>query len=158
MVNQVHDDQNIRVIDTNNGLADKNGLTDNAGNPDHNTLPGGSNPGPSVHRDGVTASSSSVPPPLEEDNAAPISLRAAQFQEVSVPAGADAITRALFTAISQTNYLIFAQGERLRALEDDRRPARRHRRPQTPPPRVTEVHFPSPPRRHYRDTSRSPSP
>ena len=120
MADQVRDDQNIRVVDTNNGLADKNGLTDNAGNPGHNTLPGGANPGPSVHRDGVTASSSSVPPPLEEDNATPTNYRASQFQEVHVPAGADATTRALFATINQTNYLIFAQGERLRALEDPR--------------------------------------
>ena len=79
MADQVRDDQNIRVIDTNNGLADKNGLLDNTGNPGHNTFPGATNPGPSVHRDGVTASSSSVPLPLEEDNAAPTSHRAAQF-------------------------------------------------------------------------------
>ena len=158
MADQVRDDQNIRVVDTNNGLADKNGLTDNTGNPGHNTIPVSTALGPSTHRDGATASSSAVPPPLGEDDAALANYRAAQFQEVPVPAGADATTRALFVAINQTNYLIFAQGERLRALEDDRRPPRRHRRPQTPPPRVTEVHFPSPPRRHYRDTSRSPSP
>ena len=77
MVDQVRDDQNIRVVDTNNSLADKNGLPDNTGNPGHNTFPGATNPGPSVHRDGVTASSSSVPPPLEEDNTAPPNYLAA---------------------------------------------------------------------------------
>ena len=79
MANQVRDDQNIRVVDTNNGLADKNELLDNTGNPGHNILPGGTNPGPSVHRDGVTASSSSVPPPLEEDEVALVNYRAARF-------------------------------------------------------------------------------
>ena len=110
MADQVRDDQNICVFDTNNDLADKNGVPDNTGNPDHNTLPGGTIPGHSVHRDGATASSSSVPPPLEEDNAAPRNYRAAQFQEVPVPVGADATTRALLAAINQTNYLIFSQG------------------------------------------------
>ena len=71
MADQVRDEQNIRVVDVNNNVADKNGIPDNAGNPDHSTLPGATIPGPSIHREGATASSSSVPPPLEEDNTAP---------------------------------------------------------------------------------------
>ena len=134
MADQTREDQNVRVVDANNNLADKNGAPDNAGNTAHNIFPGGVTPGPSCHRDGATASSSSVPPQLEEDNTAPLNHLVTQFQEVLVPAGEDATTRALFAEINQTNYLIFAQGERLRALEDDKRPPRRHRRPQTPPP------------------------
>ena len=158
MADQARDEQNVRVADTNNGTADKNGHLDNAGNPDHNTIPTTTAPRTSTYRDGATASSSSVPPPLEDDPAALANYRAARFQEVPFPAGADATTQALSAAINQTNYLIFAQGERLRALEDDRRPPRRHRRPHTPPPRVTETQLLSPPRRHYRETSRSQSP
>ena len=97
MADQVRDDQNVRVVDANNNLADKNEIPDNAG---HSTLPGGAIPGPSGHRDGATASTSSVPPPLEEDNTAPLNYLASQFQEVPVPAGADATTRALFAAIN----------------------------------------------------------
>ena len=58
MADQVRDEQNIRVVDVNNNAADKNGIPDNIGNPDHSTLPGGTLPGPSVHRDEATASSS----------------------------------------------------------------------------------------------------
>ena len=58
MADQVQDEQNIRVVDANNNLADKNEIPDNTGNPDHNTLPGGVIPGPSGHRDGATTSSS----------------------------------------------------------------------------------------------------
>ena len=79
MADQARDEQNVRVVDTNNGTADKNGHLDNAGNPGHNTIPVSTAPGPSIHRDGATASSSSVPPPLEEDDAALVNYRAAQF-------------------------------------------------------------------------------
>ncbi|KAL5058880.1 hypothetical protein RYX36_030484 [Vicia faba] len=111
MADQVRDDQNVCVVDVNNNLADKNRVPNNAGNPDYSTLPGGTIPEPSGHRDGATASSSSIPPPLEEDNTAPPNYLAAQFQEVPVPAGADATTCALFATINQTNYLIFSQGK-----------------------------------------------
>ena len=40
MADQVWDEQNIRIVDVNNNLADKNGIPDNAGNPGHSTLPG----------------------------------------------------------------------------------------------------------------------
>ena len=128
MADQTQDNQNVRVIEANNNIADNNVVPDNAGITGHNTVSGGNILGPSNYRDGATASSSSVPPRLEEDPAV-------QFHEVPVPAGADATTRALFTAINQTNYLIFTQGARLRALEDDQRPPRRHRWSHaTPPP------------------------
>ncbi|CAI8609410.1 unnamed protein product, partial [Vicia faba] len=158
MADPARDEQNVRVADTNNGTADKNGHLDNPGDPGHSTIPVTTAPGTSSYRDEATASSSPLPPPLEDDPTALAHYRAARFHEVPVPAGADATTQALFAAINQTNYLIFAQGERLRALEDDRRPPRRHQRPHSPPPRVTEVRHPSPPRRHYRENSRSPSP
>ena len=148
MADPARDELNVRILDTNNGAADKNGRIDNTVNPGPNTIPASTGPGPTTYRDGATASSSSpVPPPaLEDDPVALAHYRAARFHEVPVPAGADATTQALFAAINQTNYLIFAQGERLRALEDDRRPPRRHQRPHSPPPRVTEVRHPSPPR------------
>ena len=64
MDDQIRDDQNVRVVNANKNLADKNGAPDNTGNTDHNTLPVGVIPGPLGNRDGATASSSSVPPPL----------------------------------------------------------------------------------------------
>ena len=79
MADQARDEQNVRVVDTNNGPADKNGHLDNVGNPGHNTISASTVPGPSTYRDGATASSSSVPPPLEEDEAALANYRAARF-------------------------------------------------------------------------------
>ena len=138
MADQTRDNQNVCVIEANNNITDNNAGPENTGITGHNTVPSGNIPGPSNYRDGVTASFSSIPPRLEEDHPIPLNYPAVQFHEVPVPAGADATTRALFAAINQANYLIFAQWERLRALEDDRRPPRRHRRPQSPHPRRTE--------------------
>ena len=150
MADQTQDNKNVCVIEVNNNIADNNTDPNNAGITGHNTVSGGNILGPSNYRDGATASSSSVPPRLEEDPTV-------QFHEVPVPARADATTKALFAAINQTNYPIFAQGERLRALEDDRRPPRRHRRPQSPPLRQTGERPRSPHQRQNQDISRSPS-
>ena len=139
MADTTRDEHPARVADTNHGPADKNGHLDNPGDPGHVTIPVTTAPGPSTYKDGNTASSSTTPPALEDDPAALAHHRAARFFEVPVPPGADATTQALFAAINQTNSLLFAQGERLRALENDRRPPRRHQRPPSPPPRVEEV-------------------
>ncbi|CAI8588111.1 unnamed protein product [Vicia faba] len=124
----------------NNTITENNVGLDNAGTAGHNTVPGVNMPGPSNYRDEATTSSSSMPPRLEEGRPPPLNYPLVQFHEVPVPAGTDATTRELFAAINQTNYLISSQGERLRALEDDRRPPRRHRRPQSPPPRQADEH------------------
>ena len=127
MADQTQNNQNICVIEANNNITNNNTGPGNVDITGHNTVPDSNILGPSNYRDGATTSSSSVPPRLEEDPTV-------QFHEVPVPARADATTKALFAAINQTNYLIFAQGERLRALKDERRPPRRHGRPQSPPP------------------------
>ena len=65
------------------------------------------------YRDELTASSSRP----HEDGHALQNYEPKTFQEVLILAGADATIRALFATINQTNYLIFSQGERLRALK-----------------------------------------
>ena len=158
MDDQTPDNLNVCVIDVNNNITDNNADLDNAGTVGHNTVHGVNMPGPYEYKDGATASSSSLPRRHEDDRPPPQNYQHVQFHEVPVPVGADATTRALFAAINQTNYLIFAQGERLRALEDDRRPPRRHRRPQSPPPRQADEHPRSPSWRQNWEISRSPSP
>ena len=87
------------------------------------------------YRDVLTASSSFRSQLCDDDYHPPKNYKPNAFQEVPVPADANATTRALFVAINQTNYMIFSQGEWLRMLEQTRRAPRRHRRPDTPPPR-----------------------
>ena len=135
MADQTAENMNFRIINVNNNNTDNNAGLDNAGTAGHNTTPTINMLVPSNYRDGATASSSSIPPRLEDDRPPPQNYQPIQFHEVPVPAGADATTRALFAAINQTNYLIFSQGESLRVLEDACRAPRRHRRPQSPPPR-----------------------
>ncbi|CAI8594763.1 unnamed protein product [Vicia faba] len=159
MADQIaENNMNFRIIDVNNNVADNNAGLNNAGTAGHNVVPTANMPGPSDYRDGATASSSSIPQRLEDDRSPPQHYQPIQFHEVSVFAGADTTIRALFAAINQINYPIFAQGERLRVLEDARRAPRRHMRPQSPLPRQEEERPRSPPRRHSQDISRSPSP
>ena len=81
MADPARDEQPVRVADTNNGPADKNGHLDNPGDPGHSAIPVTTAPGPSTYRDGVTASSSTTPPALEDDPVALAHRRAAQFYD-----------------------------------------------------------------------------
>ena len=143
---------NVYPVDVNNNVDDNNAGTNNVSPVGHNT--GNNNntdnnnighavdmPSSLEYRDGLTVSSSSLSRRIEDDRRPFQNYQSNIFQEVSVPAGADAMTRALFATINQTNYLIFSQGERLRVLEDSRRAPRRHRRPDSPPARQIEDHL-----------------
>ena len=161
-------DLNVLFADVNNNVADHNTGINNTGptglntgnndDTDNNNYRDANIPGPSEYRDRLTASSSSLSQRLEDDHRPPQNYQPNQLQGVLIPVGTDATTRALFTVINQTNYLIFLQGERLRVLKDSRRAPRRHMRHDSPPPHQIEDRPQSPPWRRRRDASRSPSP
>ena len=71
MANQTVENMNVPIINVNNNITDNNVGLDNTGTIGNNTTPTINMPEPSDYNDGATASSSSMPPRLEDDQPPP---------------------------------------------------------------------------------------
>ena len=85
-------------------------------------------------RNGMTASSSTRLQLRDDANHPRQNYKPVMYQEIPVPENVDPMTRALFLAINQMNYMILSQGKCLMMLEQTCCSRRKHRRPNSRTP------------------------